>query len=73
MSNRKLFRLLFLTSGALAYVLMHWESFWTLGRVIAGWYTIFVIVTFVLACLIWLSNFHGPVQHRPSIWDIFNF
>lgn len=74
MFSRKLILwLAFIASGAIAYRLLFWEAFWPLGRVVAGWYAIFVIVVVVAGGIIALSMKWGAVQHRPGFLDLFFF
>ncbi|MGB4065085.1 MAG: hypothetical protein WBK19_14770 [Azonexus sp.] len=74
MFSRKLILwLAFIASGAIAYPLVFWEAFWPLGRVIAGWYAILVIVVVVAAGILALSIKWGAVQYRPGFFDLFIF
>ena len=72
-SRKLIFWLSFLASGAIAYPLVFWENFWPMGRIIAGWYAIFVIVIVVAAGIIALSIKWGAVQYRPGFLDMFYF
>jgi hypothetical protein len=72
-SRKVIFWLSFIASGAFAYPLVFWEGFWPLGRVMAGWYAIFVIVVVVAAGIVTLSIRWGAVQYRPGFLDLFIF
>lgn len=74
MVNRKfVFWLIFISTGAIAYPLVFWEEFWPLGRIIAGWYSIFVIVVTLAAGLIVLSIKLGFTGSHSSFLDYFDF
>jgi len=72
-SRKIIFWLSFIASGAIAYPLVFWDGFWPLGRVLAGWYAIFVIVVVVAAGIVALSIKWGAVQYRPGFLDLFIF
>lgn len=72
-SRKPLFWLSFMATGAIAYPLVFWESFWPLGRIIAGWYTIFVIVVVIASAIIALSMKWGALHYRPGVLDYFTF
>lgn len=65
--------LAFMGSGAIAYALVFWEGFWPLGRLIAGWYAIFVIVIAVVTGITVLSIKWGRLKSRSDFWDFFTF
>jgi len=71
-SRKLIFWLSFSTSGAIAYPIAFLDGFWPLGRVIAGWYAIFVIVAVACAVIIALSVKWGAIQYRPGL-DMFDF
>ena len=74
MSKGKLiFWLSFIATGGVAYCLMKWEFFATIGRIIAGWYTIFVIISALASIIIALSIKLGPFQQHPGFLDYFDF
>jgi len=54
-----------------AYALVFVEGFWSVGRYIAGWYAIFVVVVVLAAFIITISAKWGPVQTRTSWLDYF--
>lgn len=62
--------LLFAASGAAAYFLTFREGFWPVGRVIAGWYSIIVIIVVIAAGIIKLSMWWGLLKNHPffDLW-----
>lgn len=73
LSRKHLFWLAFIASGGIAYPIVFWEQCWPLGRIIAGWYSIFVIVVVVASGIITLSIKWGPFKSHPGVLDIFTF
>jgi hypothetical protein len=72
-SRKLIFWLSFSASAAIAYVLALWESFWPMGRLIAGWYSIFAILTITFAVIFSVSIKWGLMHRRPGIFDWFYF
>lgn len=70
--RRYFFWLVFAASGALAYGLAFWERVVPIGRVVAGWYAIFVIGAVVLAGVVTLSIKWGVVQNPSGMLDLFD-
>lgn len=71
-SRKLIFWLSFSASGAIAYLIAFLDGFWPMGRVIAGWYAIFVIVAVACAVIIALSVKCGAIRYRPEL-DMFDF
>jgi len=67
--GKRLFWLLFTGSGVVAYVLVFWEAFWPLGRVLAGWYAIIVVLVVVTAVIVTVSIKLGPFKTHPGLID----
>lgn len=72
MSRRTLLWLTFAVSGAIAYGLVFHESVWPLGRIIAGWYSIFTIVVILGAAIITFSIKWGPLRSDSHFVDFFS-
>ncbi|MDB5802119.1 MAG: hypothetical protein JWL63_3058 [Rhodocyclales bacterium] len=72
MNKRTLLWLLFTVTGAVAYALVYWEAFFPLGRIIAGWYAIFVIIIVLGAGVVTLSVHWGPLRNSGWFADFFS-
>lgn len=71
-SGKFIFWLLFIASGAIAYPIVFLDFVWPMGRVIAGWYAIFVIVVVFGAGIFALSLKWRSNSASSEILDIFD-